>query len=83
MLSCKSYYNDTIEWCDNIKIETTIDEVKKSQPDFFEINWNRPDTVDNELRFRIINIKGNKDFLNMDHYLIFVDKKFKGRASYK
>ncbi|HEV8514397.1 MAG TPA: hypothetical protein VGQ59_14045 [Cyclobacteriaceae bacterium] len=82
-LSCKNYYNDTIDWCDSIKIGATIDEVKRNQPNFFEINWNKPDTVENELRFRIVNIKGNRDILNMDHYLVFINNKFEGRSSYK
>jgi hypothetical protein len=81
--SCKSYYNDTIDWIDNIKPGTTIEEVKKNQPDFVEINWSKPDTVDNQVRFWVTKIKGDKDVLSMSHLLVFVDSKFTGRESHK
>jgi hypothetical protein len=83
LTSCKSYYNDTIDWIDNIETGTNLEEVKKGQPDFVEIDWNKPDTLDNGLRFRIEKIKGNNDILNMDHYLVFSDNKYTGRESTK
>jgi len=83
LTSCKSYYNDTIEWMDNIELGTKIEEVKKTKPDYVEINWNKPDTIDNQIRFKIIKIRGNKDILAMEHYLVFVDKKFEGHESHK
>lgn len=83
LTSCKSYYNETIDWMDNIELGTRLEDVKTNQPDFIEIDWNKPDTLDNELRFRIKKIKGNNDILNMDHYLVFSDNKYTGRESHK
>lgn len=83
LTGCKSYYNDTIDWMDNIELGTSLEEVKKSQPDFVEIEWNKPDTLDQGLRYSIEKIKGNNDLLNMQHYLVFSDNKFQGRKSSK
>ena len=83
LTSCKSYYNDTIDWMDKIELGTSLEEVKRSQPDFVEIDWNKPDTLDEGVRFRIEKIKGNNDILNMEHYLVFSDNKFVGRKSSK
>lgn len=83
LTSCKSYYNDTIDWMDKIELGTSLEDVKKNQPDFVEIDWNKPDTLDEGLRFRIERIKGNNDILNMEHYLVFSDNKYTGRQSSK
>jgi hypothetical protein len=83
LTSCKSYYNDTIDWMNKIEIGTNLEDVKRSQPDFVEIDWNKPDTLDQGLRFRIEKIKGNNDILNMQHYLVFSDNKYSGRKSSK
>jgi hypothetical protein len=83
LTACKSYYNDTIDWMDSIELGTSLDEVKNSQPDFVKINWDKPDTLENQIRFEIIEIKGNKDVLAMSHYLVFIDNKFEGRGSIK
>jgi hypothetical protein len=83
LASCKSYYNDTIDWMDKIELGTSLEDVKKSQPDFVTIDWNKPDTLDEGLRFRIEKIKGNNDILNMEHYLVFSDNKYTGRQSSK
>ena len=83
LTSCKSYYNDTIDWMDKIELGTSLEDVKNSQPDFVEVDWNKPDSLDNGLRFRIEKIKGSNDILNMDHYLVFSDNKYTGRESTK
>jgi hypothetical protein len=83
LTSCRSYYNDTIDWVDSIEPGTVIDNVKKSQPDFVDIDWNKPDTVDNQVKFEIVKIKGNRDVLAMTHYLVFIDNKFEGREIHK
>jgi hypothetical protein len=83
LTSCKNYYNDTITWMDNIAIGSSLAQVKKSQPDFIDIDWDNPDTLDETIRFRIDQIKGNNDILNMTHYLEFSDNKYEGRKSSK
>ena len=83
LTSCKSYYNDTIDWMDKIELGTRLADVKKNQPDFVTVDWNKPDTLDEGLRFRIEKIKGNNDILDMEHYLVFSDNKYTGRQSSK
>jgi hypothetical protein len=81
--ACRSYYNDTIMWADNIKVGTDIQTVKNSKPDFIEINWNQPDTFDNKICYLITKIKGNRDILGMSNYLVFTDNKYQGRRPHK
>ena len=84
IVSCKDYYNDTIEWADNIEAELKITEVQKQQPEFIEIDWNNPLTnSDNEKWYLITEIKGSRDILSMSHFLVFKDGKFKYRESKK
>ena len=81
---CKDYYNDTIEWADNIEAELNVTEVKKQQPEFIEIDWENPlTTSDNEKWYLITEIKGNRDILSMSHFLVFKDGKYKYRESKK
>ena len=81
--SCKNYYNETIDWMDSISVGTNLETVKKTQPDFVEINWNKPLKIGNESYYEIIEINGNYDILNMSNYLVFVNGKFQGRDSKK
>lgn len=81
--SCKDYYNDTMDWMDNLKPGTTLEDVMKDQPDFVKINWDKPDTVDNQVRYWVTEIKGSNDILGMSHLLVFVDNKYTGRESHK
>jgi len=83
LTSCKNYYNDTIDWADNIKIGTDIQIVKTNKPDYLEVAWDKPDTLENGFRYLIKNIRGSHDPLNMSHYLVFVDNKYQGREPHK
>jgi hypothetical protein len=83
LTGCKNYYNDTIDWTDSIKIGSDIQTVKRSQPDFVEILWDKPLKIDNEKLYEIVKIKGNYDILKMQNFLIFVDGKYQGRESFK
>ena len=81
--SCKNYYNDTIQWIDKIPVGTSVSNVKRTQPDFVTIEWSKPDTINQNIRYMVSKIKGSNDILNMNHYLIFQDDKFIGRRSRK
>ena len=84
VVSCKDYYNNTIQWADNIETELNITEVQKQQPKFIEVDWNNPlTTSDNEKWYLITKIKGNRDILSMSHFLVFKDGKYKYRESKK
>ena len=81
--SCKNYYNETIKWADNLETELNIKDVKKQQPDFIEIDWENPRTIDNQKLYLITKIKGNRDILGMSHYLVFIENKYQYRESKK
>lgn len=83
LTACKNYYNDTINWAANIKQGTDIQTVKSNQPDFFEVAWDKPDRLHNQLRYEILNIKGSNDPMKMQHFLVFIDNKYVGRESIK
>lgn len=83
VLGCRNYYNETIEWMDNIEIETNIEIVKENQPEFVKIDWENPEKIENENRYYILNIRGNYDPLGMSHQLVFIDNKFDRRESHK
>ena len=81
-ISCKNYYNETIEWTDSLVIETDIVTVKKSQPDFVEIDWENPHILDGQEYYEI-EIKNNRDILQMQNFLIFENDKYVGREAKK
>ena len=83
LTSCKNYYNDTIKWADEIKIGTGLKTIKNNQPEFIEIDWNKPNKVETETRYLITKIKGNRDILAMSHYLVFINNKYQGRETKK
>ena len=83
LVSCKNYYNETIDWADNLKIEQSINDVQKEKPDYIEIDWENPQIVDNQKWYLITKIKGNNDILGMSHYLVFIEDKFQYRESKK
>ncbi|MDP8171254.1 hypothetical protein QJU96_08140 [Pasteurella skyensis] len=76
VFGCKDHYNDAIEWMYAIKQGVNINLVKNNQPDFIEIDWNNPKIMGNEKWYEVTKIKGNKDILQMTHYLVFVKDKY-------
>jgi len=83
LFSCKDYHNEMIHWTNNISIGTSLDSVKRTQPEFIEVDWNNPRIMDNEVYYRITKIKNKHDMLNMDYYLVFIDNKYQGRFAHK
>ncbi len=81
--SCKNYYNEMIDWTSSIPKGTSIDSIKKVQPDFIEIDWNNPAVTDSETRYTITKIKNDNDPLKMENYLSFVDNKYQCRFAHK
>jgi hypothetical protein len=75
---CRNYYNETIEWMDNLKPQTNIEIVKENQPEFVKIDWEDPEKKGNEKWYYIQNIKGNYDPLGMSHQLVFIEDKYIG-----
>lgn len=72
-----------IDWADNIPIGTSIDSVKKLQPNYIVIEWNKPNVNNTSKSFAITKIKGNTDPLNMSNTLKFVNEKYIGRFARK
>jgi len=81
--SCKSYYNETIEWMDGLEPGVGIGIVQKNQPVFIGIDWQNPDSLEGQIRYKIIKIKGNRDILKMEHYLVFEKGKYIGHETHK
>jgi len=83
LIGCRDYYNDTIDWTESIEAGTDIRIVKENQPEFVTVDWKNPQSFGNQTQYLISEIKGSKDILNMDNYLVFVNNKYDGRMSYK
>ena len=84
MVSCKDYHNDFIHWSDNIPEGTNIDSVKKIQPDYIEIAWDKHDTLGNgDISYPITKIRNNWDILNMSYSLAFRNNNYVGRGAHK
>ncbi len=83
LVSCKDYYNETVDWADNLEKEQSIQSVQKEQPEYIEIDWENPQIVDNQKWYLITKIKGNNDILEMSHYLVFIEGKYQYRESIK
>lgn len=81
-ISCKNYYNETMDWADNLVVETDMETVRKSQPEFVDIDWQNPIIIDGQEYYEI-EIKNNQDILNMQNFLVFENKKYKGRETKK
>ena|SRR5688572_14145260 len=84
ILSCKDYYNEAIHWADEIHYGTDINKVKMTQPDFVQVDWEHPQTVNDTTKYySIVEIQGSNDVLNMSHELVFNSNKYAGRRSRK
>jgi hypothetical protein len=83
LVGCRDYYNETIDWADNLENEQSFKDVQKEQPSYIEIDWENPQIFDNQKWYLITKIKGNNDFLGMSHYLVFIEDKFQYRESKK
>lgn len=82
--SCQNYHNEMILWANEIPKGTDINIVKKSQPDFIAIDWQKPDTLLGYKHYKIIKIQGNRDVLNMSYFLLFSHEgKYKGLRTIK
>jgi hypothetical protein len=68
---------------DRLDTGESMEVVQESQPHFVKIDWQKPDTVEGQVRYKIIRIKGNRDLLKMEHYLVFEDNEYFGRESHK
>jgi hypothetical protein len=81
--SCKNHYNESIAWMDQLNHGLSFEDIKRQKPDFIDIDWENPLIINNEKWYAIDKIKGSNDILNMQHYLVFEDNKYKGRNSIK
>ncbi|GAK94100.1 hypothetical protein JCM19298_575 [Nonlabens ulvanivorans] len=72
-----------IHWADQLEEGLSIEEIRNIQPDYIEIDWENPTVNETETMYLFTNIKGNRDILNMDNYLIFNNGKYTGRTSHK
>ena len=76
---CKNYQNEMLDWSSSIPVGTDLETVKKDQPEFLEIDWENPDTLDNGMtRYDVIKIKRNYDILKMSYFLEFENNGYRG-----
>ena len=81
---CKNYQNEMFDWSSCIPIGTDLKTVKKDQPEFLEIDWENPDTLDNGMtRYNVTKIKRNYDILKMAYFLEFENNEFRGLFGHK
>ncbi len=68
--SKENNYNKMLDWMHGIPKGTTIETVKKSQPDFVIVDWKNRDTFPNSYRFDV-KPKDYYDILQMSNWLSF------------
>ena len=84
LISCNGNQNKFINWADNFPENSSIENVKKSQPNYVIIDWEHPIKIsDNEKMFEVTEIKNSYDALDMNYFLVFRNNKFQSRESKK
>ena len=84
LISCNGNQNKFINWADNLPKNSSIENVKKSQPNYVIIDWEHPIKIsDNEKIFEVTEIKNSYDALDMNYFLVFRNNKFQYRESKK
>ena len=84
LISCNGNQNKFINWADNLPENSSIENVKKSQPNYVIIDWEHPIKIsDNEKIFEVTEIKNSYDALDMNYFLVFRNNKFQYRESKK
>ena len=84
LISCNGNQNKFINWADNLPENSSIENVKKSQPNYVIIDWGHPIKIsDNEKMFEVTEIKNSYDALDMNYFLVFRNNKFQYRESKK
>ncbi|MBI1288018.1 MAG: hypothetical protein GC178_10640 [Flavobacteriales bacterium] len=88
---CRNCYNEMIDWSEKVPQGSSIEEVKKLQPEFLSIAWDMPDTVewylekypqDTLVRFLITDVCGGSDLLHMENRLEFINGGYIGREAF-
>lgn len=82
--SCQNHYNEFIEWSDNIPKNTPIEMVKKSQPDYVIIDWEKPIKIsDEEYEYMVTKIKGTSfQIIEVSNALNFKNNKYQFRNTF-
>ena len=84
LFGCKNYKNEMFNWASSVPVGTDFEVVKTDKPDFLEIDWRNPDTLENGMtRYFITEINGNNDILKMEYFLEFENNKFRGLFGHK
>ena len=74
---CKDYSAESIIWINDIEKGTIIENIINTQPNFIEVNWEKPDTINSKLYYQVM-VKSNPNILNKTHSLVFIDGRFQG-----
>ncbi len=82
-VACSNRYNQMVEWSNQIKIGTSIEQVRQSQPEYVKVDWQKPQVFENETWYPITEVKGSTDMLRMNNYLVFINTRYQGRVAKK
>jgi hypothetical protein len=82
LTSCNDHSDDAIIWLNNLETGTSLESIKESQPDFIEIDWNKPDTAGYKSYYKV-SVDGSTNILNKTHELVFIRGRFQGCSHHR
>jgi hypothetical protein len=81
--ACNNRYNQMIEWSDGIEIGSSMEQVRRGQPEYVKVDWQKPQVFENETWYQIVEVKGSTDMQEMNNYLVFIGTKYQRRIAMK
>ncbi|MEO0789116.1 MAG: hypothetical protein AAFY36_10650 [Bacteroidota bacterium] len=82
LVSCENNYNIMVSWSEQIPVGTHMDTVKANTPSGVVVNWQRADTIQDEVYYEVY-VKNNYDILGMQNFLVFYSDRFVRRSAIK
>lgn len=73
----KNHYSDFVKWAEQMPVDTPISVIKKQQPAYIIIDWDKPEKIGIGYLYPVIKIKGHNTSRTQD-FLGFVDDLYSG-----
>ncbi|WNJ19842.1 hypothetical protein [Pontibacter sp. G13] len=70
-----------IQWTESIPKGTPMEEVAAHTPEFLEVDWAHPDTVDGLEAYRIQIQFDGQQILRKRYFVVFEDGQYRGRRA--
>lgn len=85
LAACTGRHDETMAWLDKQPAGITLWEMRKNQPAFVEINWDKPIVLEGGTkRYEITKIEGRHSLSSARFFLVFDgDNRYVGRAERK